>query len=125
MLRKKIFIFIVLVTGLSLSVAFAGTSQSALSVSMQNYAGGFNETCLALQSDDELVLTVTSPYPIRLNLHHHTDTSTIFLLNMLVGNTEANSAKATDDGEYCIELTNVENRPEPYIVDLRYEISSN
>ena len=89
---------------------------------MESYKGHFRERCLALDASQTLDLTVRSEYPIRLNLHHHLRSGTTFLLDKIV-ESERNTVSIPADGEYCLEVSNPDNRPAAFEVHMELRLS--
>lgn len=98
-------------------------SQQTLEVPMEAYNGHFMEHCLSLNSGDVLRLSLASPHRVRMNVHHHTDTETLFLLDLLAESIQSDEVTAPEPGEYCIEVRNVENVDASYELRLAYSVS--
>ena len=96
----------------------------SLKLPMQNYAGYFLEHCLRLQAGEALSLAIESPYPVRLNVHHHTEERTLYLVDELVeGSATTDTFDIPLDGEYCLEVMNPENRASGFELQLDYRVS--
>lgn len=95
-----------------------------LELPMQGYAGHFREHCIALQAGQSLTLSVDSPYAVRLNVHHHNATGTVFLVDEIVDGPASNAVDIPSDGEYCLEVTNPESRPSAFELRLEYRVSA-
>lgn len=91
---------------------------------MQAYVGHFREHCFNAQAGRTLTLTVHSPHAVRLNVHHHGPTNTIFLIDEVVEQSTSNTLEFPSDGEYCFEVKNPENRASAYELRLEYRISA-
>ncbi len=89
---------------------------------MQSYAGHFREHCMTLPAGRTLKLTVRTPQPVKVNVHYHTPDSTDFLFNRVFGDAESETLTAAVGGEYCIEVTNAENRASAFDVRLEVEL---
>lgn len=98
------------------------TNGQILLFPMQNYAGHFREHCMTLPIGRTLKLTVRTPQPVKVNVHYHTPDSTDFLFDRIFGDAESETVTAEVGGEYCIEVTNAENRDSAFDVQLEFEL---
>lgn len=79
---------------------------------------------MPLQAGQALTISVDGPYAVRLNLHHHDSAGTVFLINEIVDGPASNAVEIPSDGEYCLEVTNPENRPSAFELRLEYRVSA-
>lgn len=114
-----------------LPLAFAMSEPAAadhprriLDFPMQGYAGHFREQCIGLKGGHTLELIVRSPHPVEVNVHHHSDGKTLFLLDEIISSQQRNAVQIDDDGEYCFEVRNPENRPSAFDLQLEYLVTS-
>lgn len=89
---------------------------------MQHYAGHFREHCMTLSSGQSFKMTFRTPHQVRVNVHHHARDKTYFLFNRMFGDAESESVAAEASGEYCIEVTNAENRESVFDVQLEFDL---
>ncbi len=114
-------LFFSVITGTALANPGPADGQK-LKFPMQNYTGHFREHCMTLSSGQTFKLTVRTPYPVKANVHHHTRYKTLFLFNRMFGDAESESVTTKAGGEYCIEVTNVENREAGFEVQLELDL---
>lgn len=107
-----------------MSQSVAAQPHESLKLSMESYAGYFHERCVQLEVGQTLRLTLESPYAVRLNVHHHAPERTLFLIDVLVGGSMTDMFDILSGGEYCLQVTNPENRPSPFELRLDYRIDS-
>lgn len=77
---------------------------------------------MTLSSGQTFKMTVRTPHPVKANVHHHTSAKTHFLFNRMFGDAESESVTAESGGEYCIEVTNIENREAGFEVQLELDL---
>jgi hypothetical protein len=108
----------------TLLAGFAGAAESppsqAFNMRMMAHKGYFNERCMEL-SPATLRFELDSPYPVEINLHHHTDTATEYPVAARIEQKYAATVKLVSAGEYCFMLRNVERRSEAFTLRLSYE----
>lgn len=96
----------------------------SLKFPMQNYAGHFREHCMELQAGQALHLAVSTSHPVQLNVHHHGESGTVFLLDEVVADSRSRTVRVPDHGDYCLEVRNPDNRPSGFDLRLHYRISA-
>lgn len=107
-----------------MSQPVAAQPHESLKLSMESYAGYFHEQCVRLEVGQTLRLTLESPYTVRLNVHRHAPERTLFLIDALVGGSMTDMFDIPSDGEYCLQVTNPENRASPFELRLDYRVDS-
>lgn len=115
-------VYLMLVSALSPSIA-ADLHGQLLEMPMEGYAGHFREHCMDIESGQTLRLSIRSPYPVRVNVHHHADGSTTFLLDELIEALEQEAIGISSAGEYCLEVRNPESRPTSFDLQVEYQLS--
>lgn len=104
--------------------AASGPQTRTLLLPMENYDGHFREHCMDLQAGDKLEMRVQAPHPVRLNIHHHENAHTTFLLDEIIEGARRSAIRIANAGEYCIEVMNTESRPSTFEVRLDLRLSS-
>lgn len=103
----------------------ADTKSNAIDdLPMEAWPGYFIERCMQLDGGDNIELSFDSPYPIKLNIHFHTETTTEYLIQTVVTDSSMHSARTPHSGEYCYEVKNDEQRDDRFTVRMELNIHS-
>lgn len=120
---KRVSVLALSLLGLTGFTALAEPTQDTLHFTMERYPGYFGEYCLDMKKGDVLEVTVDSPYPVRVNLHYHEDDAEAhYLLDEVKEDDRQSSVTISQDGEYCLQITNFEPRPARFELTLDYGI---
>lgn len=107
-----------------MSQSIAAQPHASLQLPMEHYAGYFREQCVQLEAGQALRVALESPYAVRLNVHHHAPERTVFLVDALVDASITDTFDIPSGGEYCLQVTNPENRASSFELRLDYRVDS-
>lgn len=93
-------------------------------VTMIGVANYFREVCREFSAGDKVEYRFTSAHPVNFNIHHHPNSSTVFLLKKeSLAELSGNFTAATND-HYCFTWTNlVELGAQEWDVQLQHRVS--
>jgi hypothetical protein len=109
----------------ALGTSARSAAAETLELPMLAHKGYFSELCIDVGKGQRLAYELRTPYAVDFNLHHHPDGGgTVFPERLPLRSQHSNELTTESAGLYCFMATNLDNRPETFVLRVSYEVSS-